>query len=61
MNKMAHIMSDTYWCPYCYVDFKYFVLINLDQFEPGKQEHIKQVVKKFLQEHRGYFRNIKEY
>ena len=59
MNIMANIMSDTYWCPYCYVDFQHFVLIDLSQFGPEKQEHIKQVVKKFLQERRGYFKNIK--
>lgn len=52
--KSMNIMSDTYWCPYCYVDFQYFVL----QFDPEKQDHIKQVVKRFLQEHRGYFKNI---
>lgn len=57
MNPRAHEVSDTYWCPYCYVD-KYFTLIDLTPFGEHRLPHIKQVVKQFLAEHRGYFTNI---
>jgi hypothetical protein len=59
MNVRGNEMSDTYWCPYCYVDFKHFILVDVSRFPPQKLSHIKAVVKKFLQERRGYFVNIR--
>jgi hypothetical protein len=59
MNKRAYEVSDTYWCPYCMVDRRQFTLVDLAQFGPEKLEHIKNVVREHLREHRGYYVNIR--
>ncbi len=58
INRKAQEISDTYWCPICVVRLKKFTLLDLSKFDSNKIEHIKQVVKKYLQENHGYFVNI---